>query len=92
MQSKYRGEEISRNERWILNYVITIQDCRMFFQDVKVNRSAEIPSGHYLVVAKLIINEVARYIRGGLFISVFFSVAPLLFEKLQKGTLFFKGK
>ena len=51
--NRYTREVVSRNERSIIDYVLTQRENRKRIKDVKVNKEAEIYSDHYLVVAKM---------------------------------------
>lgn len=46
-------EEPSRNEKSIIDYIMTQKENRKIIKDVKVKRGPEIGSDHYLVVAKV---------------------------------------
>lgn len=50
---KYTRQEPGRNEKSIIDYIITERSNRTLVRDVRVYRSAEIASDHYLVVAKI---------------------------------------
>lgn len=54
---KYTREEPGRNEKSIIDYIITEKIDRRMIQDVRVYRGAEISSDHYLLGARLKINE-----------------------------------
>lgn len=50
---KHTRKAKGHNERSIIDYFIVKKDKRYLFKDVKINRSGEIASDHYLVVDKL---------------------------------------
>lgn len=50
---KYTREERGRNEKSIIDYVITEKSARGIVQDVRVYRGAELSTDHYLLIAKI---------------------------------------
>lgn len=50
---KYTREMISRNEKSIIDYIMTERTSRNTVIDTRVKRGPEIGSDHYLVVAKI---------------------------------------
>ncbi|KAK5649093.1 hypothetical protein RI129_003985 [Pyrocoelia pectoralis] len=50
---KYTREAPSRNEKSIVDYIVTNKPFRKEIKDVKVRKGAEIYSDHYLVIAKI---------------------------------------
>ena len=50
---KFTRVEVSRNEKSIIDYILVERENRRNVIDVKVRRSAEINSDHYLLVAKV---------------------------------------
>lgn len=57
---KYTREEPSRNEKSIIDYIITERTNRKIIRDVRVFRSAELGTDHYLVVAKVKCTNVRK--------------------------------
>lgn len=54
---KYTREQINRNERSIIDYVIVNKEFRREVKDTKVRRSFEIYSDHYLVLSEIEISN-----------------------------------
>lgn len=54
---KFTREMLSRNEKSIIDYIITEKPRMSEINDVRVKRGAEIGSDHYLLVAKIKIND-----------------------------------
>ena len=53
---KYRRKKKGRNEKSIINYVVTKRQNKGMIKDVRVYRRAELATDHYLLVTKIKIN------------------------------------
>lgn len=58
---KFTREEKGRNEKSIIDYILTERDSRKDIKDVRVYRSAELGTDHYLLLSKTkIVMETAK--------------------------------